>query len=114
MEKPAAAIPKPVLSRIRKAAGPGLEIRPSGRVIGHLLRKRDGKGAVLHLLNYSVKRVGPVRVRMDVSRLGFAPKTLRLISPDGGGRRALKFGSENGLLSFTVPAMEIYSAVEIR
>jgi len=113
MGKPAAAIPKPVLNRIRKAVGPGLEIRPSGRVIGHLLRKRDGKGAVLHLLNYSVKRTGPVRVRMDASRLGFAPKRLRLISPDGGGRRALEFGSENGALSFAVPCIEVYSAVEI-
>lgn len=114
LEKPAQPILKTVMQKIRGLNNCGFEMRAPDGIVGNLVFKRDGRSAALHIVNYAPKTAANIRVRIRRELLGFNPATARLLSPDGPAPLRLSCGMQAGVLHFAVPAVKIYSAIDIQ
>jgi hypothetical protein len=104
-----------LVAAVRWAAGgqPTIEVKAPLTVTAELLRQPDTGKLFLHLINYDAPqtpRVENIEVRL---RLMKEPKEVSLHSPDFEGVRTLAYAMREGVLTFTVPELQVYNVVAI-
>jgi hypothetical protein len=104
-----------LVAAVRWAAGgqPRFEVKAPLTVTAELLKQPDTGKLLLHLINYDAartSRVENIEVRL---RLTKEPKEVSLHSPDFEGARTLAYTLREGVLTFTVPELQVYNVVAI-
>jgi len=105
--KPARKIPREFIRDLRRLAGGAcVEVTGPEHVVAHLMKKERGDRIMVHLLNYSCKRVRDVRIRLRAG--GDLKGRVKILSPDKVSRRAVRVVRCNDGIGFSVPEILVY------
>ena len=80
-------------------------------MVGNLMSTTDKKTTVVHLVNYSRKKINGLTVRLNGMKA--EEKQLRVLSPDEVKTQISDFRKDAGGVEFTLAELFIYSLVVI-